>query len=163
MLEPNRLLTALCEAEVAFVVVGGMAAVAQGSSIPTVDLDLCYQRNATNYERLSSALKPLNVRLRGAPAGLPFVPDPPTLKAGLNFTLMTDGGDLDLLGEVTGLGNYEAVMACAEEVELYGHRVWILSLEGLIRAKLAAGRPKDLRALPELKALQALKSYEEEQ
>ena len=42
--------------------------------------------------------------LRGAPPGLPFRWDDRTLKAGLNFTLTTTLGDLDLLGEVAGGG-----------------------------------------------------------
>ncbi|MBI3016121.1 MAG: nucleotidyltransferase [Candidatus Tectomicrobia bacterium] len=162
MLEAERLLTALCKAEVAFVIIGGMAAVAQGSSYVTADLDICYQRQRDNYQRLSQALHPFNPRLRGAPADLPFALDDTTLKAGLNFTLTTEGGDLDLMGEVAGLGDYEAVKAHAEEVELYGYSVWVLTLEGLILTKQAAGRPKDLRLLPELKALQALRAESQE-
>jgi hypothetical protein len=88
-------MTALYGADVAFVIVGGMAAVAQGSSLLTADLDICYQRNPANYERISLALRQFNPRLRGAPSGLPFVLD----------SLVTDAGDLDLLGEVAGLGN----------------------------------------------------------
>jgi len=165
VLQAERLLTALCQANVAFVVIGGMAAVAQGSAYVTADLDICYQRQSNNYQRLSQALQPFQPRLRGAPAALPFVLDAQTLRGGLNFTLITEGGDLDLLGEVTGLGDYEAVKAHAEEVELYGYRVWVLTLRGLIISKQAAGRPKDLRLLPELQALQALRaeSREEEQ
>jgi hypothetical protein len=59
--------------------------------------------------------------------------------------------------EVTGLGSYETVKVQAEEIELYQYRVWVLTRAGLTRAKEAAGRPKDLRLLPELKALQALR------
>jgi hypothetical protein len=70
---------------------------------------------------------------------------------------MTDVGDVDLLGEVTGFGRYEAVKAHAEEVELYEHRIWVLTLTGLIVSKQAAGRAKDLRLLPELQALQMLR------
>ena len=58
MLQAERLLTALCKADVAFVVIGGMAAVAQGSSYVTADLDICYQRQPSNYQRLSQALRP---------------------------------------------------------------------------------------------------------
>ena len=83
--------------------------------------------------------------------------DAATLRAGLNFTLTTEVGDVDLPGEVTGLGPYEAVKTHAEEVELYEHRIWILTLGGLIVSKQAAGRAKDLRLLPELQALQALR------
>ena len=156
-LDVPRLLTVLCDAEVAFVIVGGMAAVAQGSAYLTVDLDICYQRTSDNHQRISDALKPLNPRLRGAPAGLPFVLDLPTLNAGLNFTFITDAGDIDLLGEVTGLGFYDQVMKQAEEVEIYDRRLWVLTIEGLIHAKQAAGRAKDLRLIPELQALQALR------
>ena len=70
---------------------------------------------------VSHALRPFKPRLRGAPADLPFVLDAATLRAGLNFALMTEVGDVDLLGEVTGLGPYEIVKAHAEEVELYAH------------------------------------------
>lgn len=165
MLRTEQLLIALCKADVAFVVIGDMAAVVQGSSYVTADLDICYQRQPHNYPRLSQALQPLHPQLRGARADLAFVLDPATLKAGLNFPLTTAGGDLDLMGEVTGLGDYEAVKAHAEEVVLYGYRVWVLILAGLIRSKQAAGRSKDLRLLPELQALQALRteSQEEEQ
>lgn len=117
MLHIEHLLMVLCKAEVAFIVIGGMAAVAQGSAYVTADLDICYQRHAQNYQRLSEALRPLHPRLRGAPADLPFVLDTATLRAGLNFTLTTDLGDLDLLGEVTGLGSYDTVKAQAEEIE----------------------------------------------
>ena len=157
MLQAALLLTALSNADVAFIVIGGMATVAQGVTYVTADLDLCYQRHPQNYQRLSQALHPFNPRLRGAPADLPFVLDAATLRAGLNFTLMTDVGDVDLLGEVTGLGLYEAVKAHAEEVELYEHRIWVLTLTGLIVSKEAAGRAKDLRLLPELQALQILR------
>lgn len=153
MVKVEVLLNALRQADVAFVVIGGMAAVAQGSSYVTVDLDICYQRQPVNYQRVSSALLPFKPRLRNAPADLPFVLDAATIKAGLNFTLTTEAGDLDLLGEVAGLGNYEAVKTYAEEMELYHHRVWVLNLEGLILSKKAAGRTRDQLILPELEAL----------
>jgi hypothetical protein len=157
MLQAALLLTALSKADVAFIVIGGMAAVAQGATYVTADLDLCYQRHPQNYQRLSLALHPFKPRLRGAPADLPFVLDAATLRAGLNFTLMTEVGELDLLGEVTGLGPYELVKAHAEEIELYEYRIWVLTLEGLIVSKQATGRAKDLRLLPELQALQVLR------
>ena len=99
-------MTALCDANVAFVIVGGIAAVAQGPSLLTGDLDICYERNPKNYERISLVLQALHPRLRGPPAGLPFVLDPMTIKAGLDFTLIADAGELDLLLPQTrnGLG-----------------------------------------------------------
>jgi hypothetical protein len=87
VLEAERLLTALCNANVQFVVIGGMAAVAQGSAYVTADLDICYQRQQSNHQRLSRALEPFKPRLRGAPDDVPFVLDAATLKSGMNFTL----------------------------------------------------------------------------
>lgn len=127
MLQAERLLTALCKANVEFVVIGGMAAVAQGSAYVTADLDICYQREAHNYQRFSQALQSFKPRLRGVSDDLPFLLDAPTLKAGMNFTLATAVGDLDLIGEVPGLGVYEVVQTRAEEVELYRFHVQVLT------------------------------------
>jgi hypothetical protein len=130
-----------------------MAAVAQGSAFITADLDLCYSRKKENLEKLAEALAPFHPLLRGAPPDLPFCLDVYTLKSGLNFTLTTDLGDLDILGEVTGLGGYNEALAFSEEVEIFGIRCKVLTLEGLIKTKRAVGRAKDLRLLPELEAL----------
>lgn len=123
MLNANLLITALNETGVEFVVSGGMAAIAQGSAYMTADLDICYRRERSNYEHLSRALSPFKPYLRGVPEGLPFALDAGTIQAGLNFTLTTTAGPLDLLGEIAGLGTYEAVKAHAESIELYGHTI----------------------------------------
>ncbi|MBM4257468.1 MAG: nucleotidyltransferase [Deltaproteobacteria bacterium] len=158
----EQLLQILHSAGSKFVLIGGLAAIAHGAATVTGDVDICYARDPDNLERLSQALAPFHPRLRGAPPDLPFCLDTPTLRAGLNFTLTTDVGDLDLLGEVLGLGGYESVQVVSEEVELYGLSCLVLTLEGLIRAKRAAGRPKDLRALYELEALFALKPKDDQ-
>jgi hypothetical protein len=95
--------------------------------------------------------------LRGAPKNLPFRFDAKTVSAGLNFTLATDLGDFDVLGEVAGLGFYDAVCKSSvlKRVEKISCRV--LSLDGLYRAKSAAGRDKDVEELKEIKGLQELK------
>lgn len=101
------------------------------------------------------ALAPIHPRLRGAPEGLPFFFDTQTLRNGLNFTLVTDEGELDLLGEVTGVGGYGDLALQAVQTDLYGSPVKLMALEDLIRAKAAAGRPKDLLDLEALRALKA--------
>ena len=146
----RQLLETLSRAEVRFVVIGGVALVLRGSVRLTVDLDVCYARDAANLDRLAAALAPCHPRLRGAPDALPFLWDAQTLRSGLNFTLKTDLGDLDLLGEVTGIGGYDAVAAVASAQDVAGLRLNVLSLEGLARAKRAAGRAKDLLDLEEI-------------
>src|SRR5438128_4509354 len=100
MTEFEKLLRVLKEGGVEFIVVGGVAAVAHGSARLTQDLDLVYGRTSENIDRLVSTLEPLRPYLRGAPPGLPFRLDAPTIRRGLNFTLTTSLGALDLLGEV---------------------------------------------------------------
>ena len=136
------------------VIVGGVAAAIHGSLLLTNDLDVCYSRTAENLQRLAEALQSVHARLRNAPEGLPFILDAETLKRGLNFTFTTDVGDLDLLGEVRGVGFYEDVFAGSVMAELFGHRFAVIDIGKLILAKRAAGRPKDRMALPELEAIQ---------
>lgn len=150
-LEPQ--LTWLGQHRIACVIIGGVAVYAHGSSALTHDLDVCYARDAANLERLAHALKTVQARLRGAPAGLPFSLDALTLRNGLNFTFQTDIGPIDLLGEVAGVGGYDQARAGAILVEFFGYEFPVLSLPSLISAKRAAGRAKDLAVLPELEAL----------
>jgi len=149
----ERLLKELHNEGVEFIIIGGMAAIAQGSAYLTADLDLCYSRDKKNLENLAKALTPFHARLRNAPSNLAFSLDVPTLRSGLNFTLSTDFGDLDLFGEVLGLGSYEEAVKFSEELELFGLCCKVLTLEGLVKTKEATGRPKDQRLLPEIKAL----------
>lgn len=156
MIDPSKAITILNDAGVAFVVIGGAAMIAHGSARSTQDLDICYGRSAENISRLAKALEDYHPRLRGAPRDLPFRFDAETIEHGLNFTLVTDIGDIDLLGEVQGLGFFDAVHAVSRPMEIYGVTCQILTLDGLIKAKRAAGRPRDLAVIPELEALREL-------
>jgi len=148
-----ELLRGLASAQVDFVLIGGVAAAAHGSSRVTQDLDIVYSRSAENLNRVVSALGSLKPYLRGAPPGLPFRLDAETLKAGLNFTLTTDLGWIDLLGEITGGGRYEDLAPHAIKVDVFGVTCRVLDLETLIQTKRAAGRPKDFEDLAELEII----------
>jgi hypothetical protein len=149
----GELLRALSISRVEFLVVGGVAAVAHGSVRGTQDLDVLYARDRTNLARIVEALAPLEPYLRGAPAGLPFRLDVPTLEAGLNFTLTTRLGWIDLLGEIAGGGTYETLLPESSVIQAFGVNVRVLRFNALIAAKRAAGRPKDLEAIAELELL----------
>ena len=157
MLDIPALLRTLVTYKVEFVIIGGVAMIAHGSNHATVDVDICYNRTLGNLAAVSAALNALHAYLRGVPKGLPFKTDVPTLQAGLNFTLETDNGDLDILGEVSGVGDYAQALAHSQERELYGCKVRILSLDSLIAAKKAAARNKDKSHLLELEALKKLR------
>ena len=148
------LLRTLTVGGVEFIVVGGAAAVAHGSARLTLDVDVVYRRTGDNIARLVQAIAPLHPYLRGAPPGLPFLWDERTIVSGLNFTLTTDLGPLDVLGEIAGGGGYEDLIGQTVTLSAYGVQCPCLNLEWLIRVKRAAGRPKDFEAIAELEALQ---------
>jgi len=153
LIDIETALRVLSEGQVEFIVVGGVAARAHGSARLTNDLDVVYNRTPENLRRLTAALAAHSPYLRGAPPGLPFRLDEETLRRGLNFTLTTSFGDLDLLGEITGGGGHDALAAHSTVVPAFGLEVRCLNLDRLIQTKRAAGRPKDLEAIAELEAL----------
>ena len=168
MINLEKILPILAQEQVEFVIVGGVAAVIYGSSHLTSDLDICYGRNKENLNKLVKAIAPHNPQLRLGEkqaeglTKLPFIWDLQTLRNGLNFTLRTDLGDIDLLGEITGIGKFEQVKQDATSISIYSINCLVVSLEKLIKAKQAAGRPKDLLILPELKGLLEIQQKSQE-
>lgn len=141
--DPVPILTALADAEVDFVVIGGVAGGAHGSAYPTYDLDIAYDRDPTNLERLGSALRELGASLRGAPPDVPFLLDAETLARGANFTFETRHGAFDILGYAEGATAYDRLRADAKVFDIAGRNVRVASLDHLIAMKEAVGRTKD--------------------
>src|SRR6266513_119654 len=121
----------LYDAGVEFVVIGGAAMGLQGSAHLTKDIDFCYARTNKNMERLAKALEPFHPVLRGAPPGLPFRFDAKTIASGLNFALITDLGDLDFLGEVSGPGLFQDGVGASEATGVCGGDGRVLSRAGV--------------------------------
>lgn len=160
MIDFAAVLRAFEDAGVDSIVVGGLAATIHGATRLTQDVDFVYARDPRNIERLVEALRPHAPYLRGAPPGLPFEWTAATIARGLNFTLATAIGDIDLLGEIPGGGDFQALLPRTIEVDIFGHRCRCLNLPALIRAKRAAGRPRDLEGLAELEAILAARQQE---
>ena len=150
-LQAHPLLKALVEHGVDFVLVGGMAGIALGSSYPTYDIDVAYARDEANLQRLAEALSELRVSLRveGAAADLPFRPDARSLANGANFTFMTDFGMFDILGDLAGIHSYEELRRDATVQEVEGFPIRVASIGHLIAMKRAANRTKDRLMLDE--------------
>ena len=153
MTDFNALLRLLGDNDIEFIIIGGAAATAHGSARLTLDLDVVYKRSPENIARIVNALRPIQPYLRGAPPGLPFDWSVETVKNGLNFTLITTLGALDLLGEIAGGGGYDQLLPEVINVEIAGVNCPCLNLERLIKVKRAAGRPKDLEVIAELEQI----------
>jgi hypothetical protein len=133
-LQAKPLLEALERHGVDFVVVGGVAGLAQGSSYP---------RDPANLDRLADALTAIGVTVRGAPPDLPFQLDAQTLSNGANFTFDTEFGSFDVLGDIAGIKSYEDLRRASQLKRIAGVEVRVASLDDLISMKRAANRVKD--------------------
>ena len=157
--DPVRMLAALQEAGVRFVLVGGMAAILHGDVGVTIDIDVVPEREPENLDRLAVALRGLGARSRasGEPEGLPFDCSSAFLRnlapdSILNLT--TQAGDLDLTFRPSGTEGYADLRRNAVDIEADdGVRILVASLADVIRSKEAAGREKDRVALPRLRRL----------
>jgi hypothetical protein len=150
------MITRLVEADVEFVVIGGLAARAHGSVRITEDLDICYNPTAENVGRLAAALRDWNPYLRNVDPGLPWTMDARAFRDTPVMTLITDHGAIDVMDRVEGVGDYAKVHAASVAVASDRVTFRALDLPGLLKAKRATGRPKDRDQIPELEALMQL-------
>lgn len=152
MFEPEKALAVLTDHGVEFIVIGGFGARLFGASRPTSDVDVFPNRTSGNLQRLATALKFLDARIRvdDIPEGIPFSTSADAL-AGLNMlNLTTRYGDLDIVFEPEGMAGYAEAAADSVVRELGTTTVRVASLARIIESKETAGRPKDAAALPEL-------------
>lgn len=156
--DPERVLGALAEAEVRYVLIGGMAAILHGDAGVTIDLDIAPAFDPDNLERLAAALRSLNARVRaeGCPEGVPFDCSGAFLRnlgrdAVLNLT--TQAGDIDVVFTPTGTQGFRDLKRDAISIDAGGITILVASLADIIRSKAAADREKDRLALPRLRAL----------
>lgn len=154
MVQLNQLIERLCDADIEFVIVGGFAGVLHGSTLVTRDLDVCTVLSPENITKLRETFRDLQPKHRFTTQKFSFLDNPEPGVALNNRYLETDLGPVDLLGSIKGVGEFEAVRAESIEIELFGRSCRVLSVEGLIRAKQAIGRDKDLIAVKELRAIQ---------
>jgi hypothetical protein len=156
MFDPIRICEVLNHEGVDYVIVGGFASVAHGSSLPTQDIDVVPSRHADNLDRLARALRRMNAMIRTSHEPVPVPIDGPFLaNMPLMLNLVTDCGDIDLTFRPSGrTGGFEGWNANAITVEIADRlSVRIAALDDIIDSKRAANRPKDLMALPYLESL----------
>src|SRR5258706_5227667 len=158
--EFRRIVEALTDASVEFIVIGGQAEALFGSPRVTLDTDLAYRRTPENLERLARILRLLNPKLRNVPPDLPFIVDTRTLKMVMNFTVDTDLGKLDLLGYVEPLGDFEKLAEHAENHPFGAIQLRVIALDDLITVKKHIRRVKDRESLMQLLAIKRIREEE---
>lgn len=132
---------------------GGFAGVLHGSSLVTQDLDLCLLLTPENVSKLRTILKDIRPKHRMTPKKLSFLEVPEDISRLNSIYLETDFGTVDLISQVTGVGDFGRVSSHAEIVELFGHSCKVISIEDLIQAKEAMGREKDIAMVKQLKVI----------
>jgi len=146
-----EILRLLAAHDVEFVVVGMTAGVLNGAPVTTVDLDVVHRRTGENVARLLRALAEMDAVYRHDPRQLR--PAASHLVGPGHQLLTTSHGDLDCLGTIDQDRGYEELLGQTIEMSIgEGRTVRVLTLPALIEAKERAGRPKDLAALPVLRA-----------
>ncbi len=145
------ILRLLAENEVEFVVVGMVAGILQGTPVTTLDLDIVHRRSPENVARLLRVLHGIEAVYRHDPRGLR--PQESHLLGPGHQLLTTTHGDLGCLGTLGEGMDYEALLGHTVGMNLpEGLTIRVLSLPALIESKERAGRPKDVAALPLLRA-----------
>jgi hypothetical protein len=156
-LDIAAIVDALNRHQVAYVVIGGVAAQAWASSVgvdirPTLDIDVTPAGDISNLERLSAALHALGARIRTGtdPEGFPFEHDGSSLARAVTWNLICPAGPFDVSLTPSGTGGYADIARNARIVIVDGIETPLADLADVIRSKRAANRPKDIEMLPAL-------------
>lgn len=155
------LLRLLARHGVEHVVVGAAAAVLHGAPMTTFDLDVVFEPGEANRARLLAALDELDA-VYWDPLRREIRPSDERLLTQNLHLLETRLGRLDLLREIGSSQRWPEVRARSREVDLGELTVRVLDLEAVIESKEAAGRPKDLAALPLLRETLRLRRQRED-
>jgi hypothetical protein len=133
-----RLLRELSRADIKFMIVGLSSAVFQGVAVMTEDLDLWF--SSYGDERIPDAAKK-------AGALLITRSDPPCF-----FGESLE--DIDIVFHCDGLKDFGMEYTKSIKAKIVGESfsVQLLPIERVLASKIAAARPKDLAAIPALKA-----------
>lgn len=148
-----RLLGALTDGDVRFVVVGGIAAVAQGAPVVTFDVDIVHERSRENVQRLLEVLSKIGAVYVRAPGSPSISPREDLLLGDGHHILTTLHGRLDVLGRIEGGRGYDELLPRTVESRVGDAAVRLLSIETILEIKRASPRPKDQAVVPLLEAV----------
>jgi hypothetical protein len=142
-LDAERILRSLAEHGVDYVLIGGLAVQTHGHVRTTNDADVMPAPDPANLARLADALRSLGARILNA--GHEDDPiDARTLPRATIWQFETRDGGVDVIHEVPGGAPFQDLSRRALRVQLGDVVVPVVSLDDLIRMKLARGRRVDL-------------------
>lgn len=139
----TTLLARLAASGTDFVLVGGLAAVAQGAPLTTIDVDVVHRRAPDNVDRLVEFLESVDARYRGRPAGQLLRPTREVLLGEGHQLLMTALGPLDVLGAIEQGRAYEDLIRHCVDIHVEGQRIPVVRLELLVELKRGVTSAKD--------------------
>lgn len=149
----DELLKRLAEADVDFVLIGGLALNAWGVVRGTKDVDVVVAPNLENLRRVAEVAVATGGHVQKGEALLGSAPSIAALLAtGEQVAIETDLGRLDVIQGLDGVPTYDELLAGATEAEVLGVNVAVCSVEDLREMKRAAGRTRDLADLEDLDA-----------
>jgi hypothetical protein len=151
--DDKALLVRLQQHQVEFVIIGGVCGIMHGVTLVTTDLDICCRFSTENLYHLQAAVQELHPYHRLLANKLPLELTDELCSRLKNLYLQTDLGKLDCLGEVAGVGDYETVLRNSVIFKLSYGDFRVLNLDAAIAAKEAVGRPRDLEAVRQLRAI----------
>ncbi|MGC4046048.1 MAG: nucleotidyl transferase AbiEii/AbiGii toxin family protein [Armatimonas sp.] len=156
MVQYRKILTLLSEAEIRFVLIGGLAMILQGSNTFTSDIDITFAMDSENLERLTECINQLHPRPIGVFDNPSFAVSADIIHRWRFVLLKTDLGGIDLLKSPQGIDSFEGLYERASILDMGGFEVHVASVDDLIAMKKTANRPKDQGHLLELLALKKL-------
>jgi hypothetical protein len=151
------LLKRLSKNGVDYVIIGGFAGIAHGCGYVTQDIDICLDFNTDNLLRLQKALADLHPVHRMTPGRLKLELTGENCEQYKNLYLDTDTGQLDCIGFVEGIGNFQQAKSNSIVVEIEDLKLQVLNIDALIETKKAMNRQKDKQAIIQLEAIKKLK------
>jgi predicted nucleotidyltransferase len=150
----QELLARLVEAEVRFVLVGGLAVNAWGYLRATRDVDVVPDPAPENLERLDAVLRDLGGKVDVDGKLLEGSAIRTFLRTGDRTLVATSLGQVDVLQGLPQVPPFAALNEKAKEVDLDGLPIRVCSLEHLKEMKEESSRPRDREDLEALEVAQ---------
>ena len=145
-LDLSAILEGLLEADIKFILVGGLAAVVQGAPVATMDVDIVHNRSSENISKLIAFLNSIDAAYR-RPDDKVIGPNEGDISGMGHFLFSTRFGPLDVLAFIEQGQTYEDLLEDTVEIEFRGHIIRVLNLKELVELKKKSRDPKDKQRL----------------